>query len=311
MTDPQAVPSNSRWPWSPRLRRVRERARVRSRIRGSAKFGAGIAAALIAVFIYGALNPAPRQLDHQDVATDISHALASLTPAPAFAQTAYQAIQPSLVLIVALPAGSTPGASASASPGASILPEPSPSAAGVSTADGTQGSGVIMDKSGNVMTCLHVVAGASTIELTFADGTTSTAQISTSDAATDIAVLKPDHPPATIVPAVFGSSRSLQVGSDAYVVGNPFGLAGSISAGVVSGLDRSFTLAGGTQLTGLIQVDAAVNPGSSGGPLVNRYGQVVGIVAALINPTSQGVFIGIGLVVPLSAAGGAGGLPLD
>jgi S1-C subfamily serine protease len=300
---------------SSRLGRVRERARIRSRIRGSAKFGAGIAAALIAVFIYGAMNPAPKPLDRQDVATAISSALASVTPAPAFAQAAYQAIQPSLVLITALPAGVSPGAStspgAATSPGATTPPEPSPSAAGVSAADGTQGSGVIIDKSGNVMTCLHVVDGASTIELTFADGTTSTAQISTSDVATDIAVLKPDHLPATIVPAVMGSSRSVQVGSDAYVVGNPFGLAGSISAGVVSGLDRSFTLAGGTQLTGLIQVDAAVNPGSSGGPLVNRNGQVIGIVAALINPTSQGVFIGIGLVVPLSAAGGAAGLPLD
>jgi S1-C subfamily serine protease len=104
----------------------------------------------------------------------------------------------------------------------------------------------------------------------------------------------------------------VQVGSEAFVVGNPFGLSGSISAGVISGLGRSFQLPNnGPLLQGLIQVDAAVNPGSSGGPLVNRDGQVIGIVSALINPTSQDVFIGIGLAVPIDVAGGAAGLPLD
>ena len=81
---------------------------------------------------------------------------------------------------------------------------------------------------------------------------------------------------------------------------------------MISGLNRTYKLANGTTLTGLIQVDAAVNPGSSGGPLVNRAGQVIGIVTALINPTNQGVFIGIGLAVPISAAGGGGSaLPPD
>jgi S1-C subfamily serine protease len=173
-----------------------------------------------------------------------------------------------------------------------------------------QGSGVIIDTSGDVMTSLHVLIGSSVIDLFFADGTESTAQISSMSTTTDTAVLKPDKPPAKIVPAVMGNSRGVQVGSDAYVVGNPFGLAGSISAGVISGLNRTYQLPDGTTLTGLIQVDAAVNPGSSGGPLVNRAGQVIGIVTALINPTNQGVFIGIGLAVPISAAGGGGGAAL-
>ena len=109
---------------------------------------------------------------------------------------------------------------------------------------------------------------------------------------------------------MLGNPRSVQVGSEAFVLGNPFGLDGSISSGVVSGLNRSFQLPNdGPTLTGLIQVDAAVNPGNSGGPLVNRDGQVVGIVAALINPTNQDVFIGIGLAVPIDVAGGAAGLP--
>ena len=93
-------------------------------------------------------------------------------------------------------------------------------------------------------------------------------------------------------------------------MGSPFGLYGSVSAGVISGLDRSFKVeATGQELTGLFQIDAAVNPGNSGGALVDRNGYVIGIVTALINPTKDDVFIGIGLAVPIDVAGGAAGLP--
>ena len=102
----------------------------------------------------------------------------------------------------------------------------------------------------------------------------------------------------------------MHIGSEAYIVGNPFGLYGSLSTGVVSGLDRSFRAPETNRLhTGLIQVDAAVNPGNSGGPLVDRNGNVTGIVTALINPTDDDVFIGIGLAVPIDVAGGAAGAP--
>jgi S1-C subfamily serine protease len=162
------------------------------------------------------------------------------------------------------------------------------------------------------MTCLHVVAGALAVKVTFADGTTTAASIASTDVQHDIAVLRATSIPASVKPAVLGNPRSVQVGSEAYVLGSPFGLSGSISSGIVSGLNRSFQLPdGGPLLTGLIQVDAAVNPGDSGGPLVNRNGQVIGIVSALINPTNQGVFIGIGLAVPIDVAGGAAGLPPD
>jgi S1-C subfamily serine protease len=172
------------------------------------------------------------------------------------------------------------------------------------------GSGVVVDLAGDILTCLHVVANATAIEVTFADGTKSPATIQATQPENDIAVLRATQPPATLAPAVLGNPRSMQVGSEAYVLGSPFGLTGSISSGIVSALDRSFQLPNnGPLLTGLIQVDAAVNPGSSGGPLVNRAGQVVGIVSALINPTNQGVFIGIGLAVPIDVAGGAAGLP--
>jgi S1-C subfamily serine protease len=170
----------------------------------------------------------------------------------------------------------------------------------------------VVDSSGDILTALHVVADAVSIEVTFADGTRSPAQVQTTQPLNDIAVLRASQPPAQLQPAVLGNPRSVQVGSEAFVLGNPFGLSGSISAGVISGLNRSFQLPNnGPLLQGLIQVDAAVNPGSSGGPLVNRDGQVIGIVSALINPTSQDVFIGIGLAVPIDVAGGAAGLPLD
>jgi serine protease DegQ len=281
----------------------------------------GIAAALVAVMLYGAMVPGPKPLTQQDVSTRISQALASVTPAPALSQRAYQAVQPSLVLVVAqvpggsaIPGSSTvPGGSAipgsSASP-ADTTPTSTPTPAGVATADGSMGSGVVVDASGDILTCLHVVANATSIEVTFADGTKSPATIQATQPENDIAVLRATQPPATIVPAVLGNPRSVQVGSEAYVLGSPFGLSGSISSGIVSALNRSFQLPNnGPLLQGLIQVDAAVNPGSSGGPLVNRAGQVVGIVSALINPTNEGVFIGIGLAVPIDVAGGAAGLP--
>ena len=121
-------------------------------------------------------------------------------------------------------------------------------------------------------------------------------------------MIRADGAPALIVPAVLGGG--VRIGDQAFAVGNPLGLAASLSAGVISGLDRTVPLrANGQVLTGLIQFDAAVNPGSSGGPLLNRAGQVVGIVTALANPANQGSFSGIGFAVPLGAAGGGAGGP--
>ena len=314
----------------PTSRRSERLAGARRGVRRASGFTLGVAAALIAVALYGFATPAPKPLSKGDVAVSIASALASVTPGPALSQLAYLRVQPSLVLVSATGTGpatgdngsasssSSPGAAGSATPGSSPRPGgplPSSSAApGISTAAGpagTQGSGVIIDTAGDIMTCLHIVQNATWIEVTFADGSTSTAQIATADETNDIAVLQPDRPPSQITPAVLGNPRSIAVGSEAYVLGSPFGLYGSFSAGVVSGLNRTFQLANGTQLTGMIQVDAAVNPGNSGGPLVNRYGQVVGIVSGIVNPTIQSVFIGIGFAVPIDVAGGAAGLPRD
>ncbi|MGA3029671.1 MAG: trypsin-like peptidase domain-containing protein [Candidatus Limnocylindrales bacterium] len=291
--------------------------RIRNRIRWAAPFALGVLATFIALNLYGAARPATQSLTQQDVNQAISQALASQTPGPALSQEAYAAIAPSLVLIQTQQprSGASPGGSAS--PGTSVLPGASAQPSlGTSTAtaapDGVLGSGVVIDANGDIMTCLHIVANATSIQVTFADGTKSAATISSTLPESDIAVLQATQRPAKIVPAVLGNPRSVQVGSEAFVAGNPFGLSGSFTSGVVSGLDRSFQLPNnGPLLQGLIQVDAAVNPGSSGGPLVNRAGQVIGIVTALINPTNEGVFIGIGLAVPIDVAGGAAGLPPD
>ena len=172
---------------------------------------------------------------------------------------------------------------------------------------GDFGTGVIVDAKGDILTALHVVDGASSIEVTFADGTMSAASIESSDPAHDIAVLAPDRLPPVIVPAVLGGSP--QIGDEAFAVGNPLGLVASLSAGVISGLNRTFKVAGGRTLSGMIQFDAAVNPGSSGGPLLNAKGQVIGIVIGLANAAGTDEFVGIGFAVPIGTAGRAAGAP--
>src|SRR5262249_21076556 len=172
------------------------------------------------------------------------------------------------------------------------------------------GSGVVVDDSGDILTSLHVVAKATEIKLTFADGTESFALVMTEQPEHDIAVLRASQPPARIVPATLGNPNAMHVGDEAFVVGNPLGLYSSMTAGVISGFDRSFQPPNNDRrLNGLIQIDAAVNPGNSGGPLLNREGQVVGIVAGLVNPAQQDAFAGIGFAVPINVAARPAGLP--
>jgi S1-C subfamily serine protease len=172
------------------------------------------------------------------------------------------------------------------------------------------GSGVVVSANGDILTAFHIVAGAAEIEVIFADGSQGTAEIIAAEPENDIAVLRPNEMPGLIVPAVLGSAAAMRVGDQAFAVGNPLGLAASMSAGVISGFDRSFTARETEQrLEGLIQFDTAVNPGNSGGPLLNRGGQVVGIVIALANPSDQNVFAGIGFAVPIQTAVAAAGGP--
>jgi S1-C subfamily serine protease len=168
-----------------------------------------------------------------------------------------------------------------------------------------EGTGVIVNVRGTILTALHVVKGAETITVTFGDGTSSPATVAAADPANDIAALEIATPPEVIVPAVLGGGA--RIGDNVVAIGNQLGLTDSTTAGVVSGLNRSATGNDGTGLSGLIQFDAAVNPGSSGGPLVNARGQTIGIVVALANPTEARTFIGIGFAVPIGTAVAGGG----
>ncbi len=268
--------------WRQRLQSLRRRAR------SALPFASGMLATLVALVLYNLFTPHPHQLTTREINDTVAQALASATAPAAYSAQVYQAIQPSLVLIET----QAPGADKADKKEESL------------------GTGVVIDAAGDILTSLHVVADAKDIKLTFADGTQSGAEVITQQPENDIAVLRAAQPPAQIVPAILGNPGAMRVGDEAFVVGHPLGLYGSMSSGVISGFDRSFKLPESDQeLKGLIQIDAAVNPGNSGGPLLNRDGQVVGIVAALVNPTGQDVFIGIGFAVPINIAGGAAGLP--
>ena len=278
MNDPSVSQSKV---WQERLRGVL------TRLRRGLPFGLGVLAALLAFMFYNLLFIKPNQLTVSDVNNSIASAMASATPQPAFSANVYQIIRPSLVLVQ--------------------VEEKHDNAA----SDFGLGSGVVIDHSGNILTSLHVVKGASKIMVTFADGTQSEAIIVIPQPDIDIAVIQAYDTPLTLVPAVLGNPNSMRVGDEAFVVGNPFGLYSSMSAGVISGLNRVFQLPDSDiKIHGMIQVDAAVNPGNSGGPLLNRDGYVIGIVTGIINPTKDNFFVGIGFAVPiLTAVGGMGGSP--
>jgi S1-C subfamily serine protease len=173
--------------------------------------------------------------------------------------------------------------------------------------DSALGSGIIINTQGQILTALHVVQDARNITVTFADGTQSSATIATPDPDHDTAVLNTAKPPGVIVPATLGGG--VRVGDQIFALGHPLGLVDSLTAGVVSGLDRAFPLPTGRTLNGLIQFDAPVSPGNSGGPLLNTKGQVVGIVTGLANPSGNEDNVGIGFAVPIAAAGRAAGAP--
>ena len=165
------------------------------------------------------------------------------------------------------------------------------------------GTGVIVADNGTILTANHVIAGAGTITVTFADGSTANAAVAAANPKLDIATLTPAKLPQVVVPATLGGGAD--VGAAIVAIGNPLGLTDSVSAGVISGLDRTADTDHG-KFSGLIQFDASVNPGSSGGPLLDAHGRVVGIVVSLATPDGQDAFAGIGFAVPIGAAlGGA------
>lgn len=173
-----------------------------------------------------------------------------------------------------------------------------------SIVDQSSGSGFIYDDAGHIITNAHVVNGATDILITFHDGYVASATLVGLDAYSDIAVVKlEDVDRSRLYPVVFGNSETLRVGERAIAIGNPFGLASSMTAGIVSGLGRqlpSAELLGNSLVSfnnpSIIQVDTDINPGNSGGPLLNSRGQVIGVNTAI--RTESGVFSGVGFAVP-------------
>lgn len=160
------------------------------------------------------------------------------------------------------------------------------------------GSGFVLDTQGHILTNYHVIDGAREIEVSLSDDYVLSAAVVGVDARNDIAVIKVEAPPESLVPVVLGESNNLQVGQRAIAIGNPFGQFGrTLTTGVISALDRTIEGSDGRTITGIIQTDAAINRGNSGGPLLDSSGRVIGINTAIFSPT--GTSAGVGFSVPV------------
>jgi S1-C subfamily serine protease len=171
-----------------------------------------------------------------------------------------------------------------------------PSAEGV-------GSGIIIDEQGHILTNYHVIADADSLEVKFADGTAVSAQVVGRDPGNDLAVIRADVSNEKLTAAPLGDSDAVQVGDPVLAIGNPFNLEGTLTEGIISALDRTYASENGTRpIRNMIQTDAPVNPGNSGGPLLNCQGEVIGINTLLENPTGDRVNVGVAFAVPINTA---------
>ena len=254
-------------------------------------FAAGAVLATGLFLAHGAFAPAPLRITQEDIDQAVMRTLET-KPVPSPAVKAYQSVRSSIVRVRA------------ASDGLKL----DDNASGVSY--GATGSGVVIIDRGVILTSLHVVSGASRVRVLFEDGLESDAVVLSEQPENDLAVLQADKVPDDLRAATLRSARHLIEGEHVTAVGFPFGIGPSVSHGVISGLKREYQSPDGDrQLSNLIQFDAAANPGSSGGPLVNAAGEVVGIVTAILSTSEKGGFAGIGFAVPIETAAGAAGLP--
>src|SRR6266545_2509634 len=232
--------------------------------------GAAGLLALLVVFTHALITPSSREITQEDISAAVLHTLETHT-LPSAAAKAYEVIRPSIVRVRRL----------------------EPDKDGGEDKERGVGTGVVIVDKGIILTNLHVVLGAKRVQVVFADGLESDATITGMRPEHDLAVLQAQTIPDDLVAATMRSTADLALGDQ-----------------VVAGLRREFRSPEGKQLlTNLIQFDAAVNPGSSGGPLVTAQGEVVGIVTAILNPTDQRFFVGIGFAVPIENAAAAVGVP--
>jgi S1-C subfamily serine protease len=238
-------------------------------------------------------RPSQRVITQDDIDKAVRASLEK-EPLPSAAAKAYEAILPSVVRVVGLLDDKDTGEDN----------------AEQRAMERQLGTGVVIIDNGTILTNLHVVSGAKRLLVRFANGHESEAQLVGAQPENDLAVLRASSLPDDLEAATMRSTADLRPGDEVIAVGHPFGIGPSVSSGVVSGLKREFRSAEGERtLTNLIQFDAAANPGNSGGPLVTMDGHVVGIVTAILNPSEQRTFIGIGFAVPIESAAGGAGMP--
>src|SRR2546428_13323537 len=250
-------------------------------------FVAGAALAVILVALHGSLAPAPLRITQDDIDQAVARTLET-KPLPSRAMKAYQAVRSSIVRVRAI-------------------------------GDGLEydeymhratGSGVVIIDRGVILTSLHVVSGASLVRVQFEDGLESEAAIISTQPENDLAVLQAKQIPDDLQAATLRSAKHLMEGEHVTAIGFPFGIGPSVSHGVISGLKREYHSPDGERiLSNLIQFDAAANPGSSGGPLVNAAGEVIGIITAIFSTAEKTGFSGLAFAVPIELAAGAAGLP--
>lgn len=240
--------------------------------------------ALSVLFFMELVRPEAPVYTQEDISNAVEFTLSERPPDPPMSAAAAAAIAPSVVRVSRLGVNG-----------------------GIQQEEGV-GTGVIVESAGAILTNLHVVAGAERVGITFADGFETEAEILSVQPENDLAVLQAIVVPEGLVPATLGGTGDLRPGDQVIAVGHPFGIGPSVSAGVISGLGRSYFSRGGDSiLENLIQFDAAANPGNSGGPLVDARGEVVGIVTSILNPTDDAFFVGLGFAVPIETAANAVG----
>ncbi len=267
--------------------------RWRPHLAPAAWAGAGALLSLLLMLSFLHLRPGSKPVTQDDIDTAVRESL-EREPLPSAAAKAYEAILPSVVRVIGLMDENDSG-------------ENNPEQRAMERSLGT---GVVIIDNGTILTNLHVVWGTKKIRVRFADGFESEAVMVGAQPENDLAVLKALKLPDDLEAATMRSTGDLKPGDHVIAVGHPFGIGPSVSYGVVSGLKREFRSSEGEKtLTNLIQFDAAANPGNSGGPLVTMDGHVVGIVTAILNPSEQRTFIGIGFAVPIENAASAAGMP--
>jgi putative serine protease PepD len=184
-------------------------------------------------------------------------------------------------------------------PGVVDITVTSSGGSGLASGAQAEGSGFVIDTSGDIVTNQHVVAGATSIKVRFQDGTVEKATLVGTDPSTDIAVIKVSGDSSLLHPLTFGSSASLLVGDEVAAIGSPFGLPDSMTSGIVSAVNRTITAPNKFSISGSIQTDAAINHGNSGGPLLNMSGQVIGVNAQI--ESDSGGNDGVGFAIPSDA----------